>query len=382
MRLAFVLGCLERGRDGVGDYARDLAAGCARAGHPSVLVALRDPFVGDVAAESQEARGATIEALRLPPALPWAECARRTRSWLELKGADVVSLQFVPYALQPKGIILGLERPLADVAAGRRSHVMFHETWIGAHAGASLKDRTIGAVQRVAARRLIAHLVPEVVHTSNAAYVAMLGDAGIAARELPLCGSIPLAPPPPPGWLDAELARAGATVTTDRTLCCAMFGSIPPQWSPEPLFTALREAAATTGRELAVIAIGRLGPGEAAWPGLVRAYAGQVTLCALGPRDAHEVSWLLQSVDLGIAASPWRLIGKSATAAAMLDHGLPVLVPRDDVRFRFAVAEPSDPQLHRIDPPVPARLLAVARRRAPRDGLGRLVDRFLADLQA
>ena len=49
-----------------------------------------------------------------------------------------------------------------------------------------------------------------------------------------------------------------------------------------------------------------------------------------GELATADISHLLGAADLGIASHPWALIGKSGAAAAMIEHGLPVLVPRDD----------------------------------------------------
>jgi hypothetical protein len=40
MKLLFITGCLEPGKDGVGDYTRELATECARRGHAVFLISL------------------------------------------------------------------------------------------------------------------------------------------------------------------------------------------------------------------------------------------------------------------------------------------------------------------------------------------------------
>ena len=51
MKIVFLCGSLEPGRDGVGDYTRMLAAEIIRKGHNAAIVALADkyslePFIG------------------------------------------------------------------------------------------------------------------------------------------------------------------------------------------------------------------------------------------------------------------------------------------------------------------------------------------------
>jgi hypothetical protein len=48
---------------------------------------------------------------------------------------------------------------------------------------------------------------------------------------------------------------------------------------------------------------------------------------------------MLNSVDIGITPVPLAIFGKSASAAAMLEHGLPVLVSRVDQLEPTALAD-------------------------------------------
>jgi hypothetical protein len=58
----------------------------------------------------------------------------------------------------------------------------------------------------------------------------------------------------------------------------------------------------------------------------------------LGEQPAARLSELFNTADFGIATTPLALIGKSATVAAMFDHGLPVVVNRDDCPWPSAGA--------------------------------------------
>ena len=386
-RIAFVTGCLEPGRDGVGDYTRDLAAECVRAGHDCLLVALNDPHAsGERDERSQSARGVTLPALRLHAAQPWdARFAAAARS-LDAAAADDVSYQFVPYALHPKGIVTGLEAPLAKLARGRETHLMCHELWVGAERGATLRHRLVGRLQRAAVLRLVRELAPRVVHTSNAAYRELLALAGVPARVLPLCGSVPVAEPPPAEWLAQELLARGVpaefTGSGEPVWRLGVFGSIHPGWAPEPLLDAVVAEARRAGRRVLLVSIGRQGHGAETWTRLGRRRSAGFATCTLGERNGRELSWFLQSIDVGVATTPWALIGKSATVAAMLDHGLPVVVPRDDVNFGFKLPPPDDALLHRYEPDFARRMASGLLRREPVDGAALLAARFLVDLHA
>jgi hypothetical protein len=380
MRIAFVTGSLAAGRDGVGDYSRDLAGACTRAGHTAVLVALNDPHTGSQHGEIQTSRGTDLEVLRLPASRDWRSRITTARNWLAGRDIDCISLQFVPYGFHPKGLVGSLGTELAPLCAGRRLHVMFHELWIGAPRHASLRHRAVGWLQRRAILRLLRVLRPHRVHTSNPAYRALLDAVGVEAGVLPLCGSIPVAPPNPQ-WLPRELLQAGvpASAINDRsgTWVFGLFGSLHPEWNPEPLFAQV--AAQAAGRQVIITAIGRQGGGTQLWQELQRKHGRRFSFCALGERSTAEISWYLQSLDFGIATTPWLLIGKSATAAAMIDHGLPVIVTRDDVRFGVTAegADPVHPLLFRIATQTHWPRVA---RGAPEDRLPRMAAQFLADV--
>lgn len=382
-RIAFVTGCLEPGRDGVGDYTRDLAAACVAAGHPCSLVAINDPYVRERTEGAQSARGVSLPALRLPTTATWGERTVAAAGWHGLREAEWLSLQFVPYALHPKGIVAGLRRYLPRLAHRRLVHVMFHELWIGAERSARLKHRAVGLLQRAAVLRLVRSLAPNLVHTSNAAYAALLERAGVGARQLPLCGSVPVVADADREEFARELATLGVPLQflrpRERAWWFAMFGSIHPEWSPEPLFTTLAAAARASGRRVVIVSAGRQGPGGALWRSMVERYSPDFALVALGERSGETLSTCFQSADFGIGTTPWQLIGKSATVAAMLDHGLPVIVTRDDVSFGVPSA-PSHPLLHLHGRDTASWLAAPPARPQPRSGLADMSRRFLADL--
>ena len=102
MRIAFICGSIEPGRDGVGDYTRRLAAECIRQGHECRMVSLRDR--GKYGSEMQECEGVQIACLRCPASMAGEERIRQAREFLDAFQPDCISLQFVPYAFHPKGI--------------------------------------------------------------------------------------------------------------------------------------------------------------------------------------------------------------------------------------------------------------------------------------
>jgi hypothetical protein len=262
---------------------------------------------------------------------------------------------------------------------------MFHEIWIGAERGASMRHRLVGTLQRAAVLRLVRSLAPDIAHTSNPTYGALLAAVAVPTQLLPLCGSVPIASANPE-WLPRELAGLGVPIDriAPREKCWwfGLFGSLHPTWSAEPLFERIAAAAQQRQRRVVVAAIGHQRGGVPLWRALESRYAGHLALCALGERGETQISWFLQGLDFGIATTPWQLIGKSATTAAMIDHGLPVIVSRDDIQFDVATAAPANPLLHRMDEQLASWLIQEPPRIAPRDRMPELAAQFLGDLSA
>lgn len=336
MRIAFITSCLEPGRDGVGDYTRLLAQECVRQGCECGLISLNDKFSPQRSESSFEVDSSPIFMLRLPSTLTWQERIQEAKEFLSQFQPDWVSLQFVPYGFQEKGIVWGLDQWLRELTQGRKLQIMFHELWIGEHQGASLKDRTIGTVQKYFVLRLVQQLKPQVVHTSNETYVAILKHYGIPAIRLPMFGAIPVTQNRGDSWLFPQLQELGLEIypeNRDQFWLFGFFGALHPIWPPEPLFTYLEQASAQYQRKIALLSIGRLGPGEDLWNTLAKNYSSQFTFLKLGESTPAKISEFFNSIDFGIATSPYALIGKSASVAAMLEHGLAVIVNRDDINF-------------------------------------------------
>ena len=372
LRIALLAGCLEPGRDGVGDYTPGLAAEAVATGAPILTVALHDPFVTKV--ECKERAGVVV--LRLPAEMPWAARLRHARKALDEFDPDWVSLQFVPYSFHPRGWTLGLARRLRPLLArparpdqrkaDRHLHVMFHELWLGGGAEASWKHRAEGLWQRWLILRFLRAMRPSVVHTSNPTYAHMLREAGVKAAVLPLFGSIPLDAPEAAreeaeAWWAGELASMSLSAEERQSYWVfGVFGSIHREWWPGELFTALLAQPPTLRRSLALVTIGRSGPaGEEVLRRLEHEFAGVVRFRHLGEQPPARVATVFRHLDFGISTSPWALIGKSSSAAAMREHGVPVIVTRVDDSTPSVT---DDDSLLKFDAALPAKLGAVGRR--------------------
>lgn len=371
----------------MGDYTLSLAAALCGIGHEVLVVGLNDRWLeGQTAMVSgEDADGVLLE--RCPRGLSYEERITRVAARLRDFGADWASFQMSCYAYHPKGLIFGMNRHLPKLAAAVENwQVMFQELWIAFQTDSTLKQRLVGMLQRLSIKGGVRALRPKLFHTSTPLFRAMLKTIGIGASILPLAGSIPVNPDPGTDWFHGLLGAPGAPIAVDQRsghLVVGFFGAIYPNWEPEPFFTSLRKVAQKTGRKITILAAGRMGGGgEEIWERLVPAYP-DFRFQKLGELSFARVSQYLRNLDIGIAATPWLAIGKSSATAAMLDHGIPVMVTRNDCqpRQRLQIDPPSDPLLILAEHDVTERILAGFPRHEPRHTAGDLAEEFIRRME-
>jgi glycosyltransferase involved in cell wall biosynthesis len=358
VKILFLTGSLEPVKDGVGDYTRVLAGECARLGHETSSLSLNDQWVTGSQMRPAE--------LRLGARMSWPHRINAARAFLAQCGPDIVSLQFVPYSFHPAGLNFALPQILRAITGRTRVQMMFHEIWIGAHRGALVQVKILGFCQRKTIQAVVKTLACQTIHTSNFVYARLLARYGIEAKQLPLFGSVPVT------------ATRNKPGRSDGTLSLGLFGSIHPEWNPDEMLAELRKL----GRPIRLSHVGRIGPGELVWTELSRRYQSEIELCRLGEKSLADISQFLLSVDFGVATTPLSLIGKSSCTAAMLDHGLPVIVNRNDIQFRgIPEIEPISELLIPVNENFLKRL-AAAKRQPPRPRLPEVAAQFLSDLGA
>lgn len=340
MKIAFLCSSLAPGRDGVGDYVRQLAAACTAAGHICRLVALHDRHL------APGERRTAPEETRFSASLPWTQRARALADLMAGFAPDWVSWQIVPYGFHTKGVLPAEMSQFVHAVGRWPQHVMLHELWIGLSQTERLRAILIGAWQRHRLLSFLDRAQPAEVHTSNAAYQTALARRGWQAEVLPLFGNIPVQS------ITRATAQASLHALTAGNLpaqprCIGvLFGTIHPQWHADDTLDWLQTALTRSGSRLVLLSLGRAGAyGESLFARL--ANDSRVRAVRLGELSSTQVSHLMQAADFGLATHPRTLLGKSGSTIAMFEHGLPVLAPRDDWHLpgRRATPGPSDPLL-------------------------------------
>jgi hypothetical protein len=365
MTLAFITGGATAGRDGVGDYLRVLCGELAKRGHECSLLALNDPFVPQGALVESH----SFKVLQIAPSESWGNKLRLAGPYLEK--SSWVSVQFVSYAYDPRGLAFGVTPWLMRMTEGKPTHCMMHELWLGNDA--PLKKRLLGVVQKFSIRRMLRKIAPKVVHTSNMKYCTKLRAAGFHAEVLPLFGSIPVSNR---AHFSAVLTEAlqERGLSREEVWLGVMFGTLHLEWPPEPLLSSLDKESRRRKKRLVILSLGRLGRGEILWESMVKEFSS-IHLIRLGEQPAEEIANTFASADFGIATTPLSILGKSGTAAAMLEHGLPMIVNRVDTS-----ATETDSGVVLLDDHFSEKIKQVSRRPA-KSRLPAVIDQFVRSLE-
>jgi len=356
-RILFVCSGAEQGRDGVGDYTSSLAAELVRQGHCAAVLAINDRYLSPESLASKD-------MLRLSARTPWKNRLSISREFIRDFQPDILSLQFVGYGFDTRGLPFGLASRLRKLAKPGRWHVMLHELWVEPIGG--WRFRLISHLQKTLITKMCRLLEPGAIHTSNSYYQQKLQAAGISSAILPLFGNIPV--------VSADSMR-------DPTeWVFVFFGSLRRGWEPEPLLSRIEKAMSAAGKcHCRFVSIGRLGEyGEKLWSRMENAGYEKFVFHKRGELPAADISREIHSADFGIAISPLHLIGKSGAVAAMREHGLPVVVNRDPQGISEKFSETIPPVILLDDRF--SESLALAKKSPSREGLPDVAAEFVRSL--
>ena len=312
MTLLFLCGSIEPGRDGVGDYSRRLAEELIRQGYNVAVVALFDKGVDVISEQLQKSEVTRIPVLRIPINTSSKIRYTKAKQYITNYNPEWLSLQYVPFSFQGRGLPFALGSELAQLGKGRKWHIMFHELWVGMDREAPLKHFIWGKVQQQIIRKMINKLCPQVIHTQSLLYQAQLNKLGFQVLHLPLFGNIPVI-----GAKTAQLNK------NKKTMTFVVFGSIHPGAPIQQFATELLHYRQKHQLNVQFIFIGRCGPELNNWVS-VCAQTG-IEVKVLGEQKSEKISAILQYADWAISSTPFLLCEKSGTVAAMLEHQLPVL---------------------------------------------------------
>lgn len=339
MKLIFLCGSLEPGRDGVGDYSRRLACELIRKSHDVAIVALNDRIVTSLYSGPQTSNGINVPVLRLPASMDEKERFSHAGEYIRQFGPEWVSLQYVPFSFEKRGLPFSFAKHLKSLGRNIKWHFMFHELWVGLHGYSTFKLKMLGLMQKVIIRQMLAAINPESVTTSIGIYKKNLGWKEV--NLIPLFSNIPVAEMP------HEDVQQTDSLTAVHFGCFT--GALDDYKRQVDFLTAIGEK---TGKTICLEIIGNGGHYKEKALDISRRAFGENNVIDCGFLSEESISNHLLRADIGISRADYTLFGKSGSAMAMLEHGLPLLLrgkrPKVDTignnfPFKEQLVYPDDP---------------------------------------
>ena len=316
MDILFLCGSAQAGKDGVGDYTRRLCGKLIRSGHKAQILSLCDQHVISFTTENQEIEETIVVVHRIPLSaeneqrLIWSQRVVR-----ELE-PDWISLQFVPYSFNPKGLPFWLSSFLKKIKGNHKWHIMLHELWVGMDLNDTYKSKCIGLLQKNLILKILKFKKEVALSTQTDVYHYKITELGYNAQLLPLFSNIIKN-------VESDLE----TAKDDLELRFCIFGNIHHGAPVEKFLNDLKLALSLSEKKKRVkfFFIGNCGSAIAEWEKVLLEHHIDVDIEITGFATDSDISDLLLKCQYGISTTPYLLNQKSGSLAAMFEHQLPVL---------------------------------------------------------
>ncbi|MCM4160820.1 glycosyltransferase family 4 protein [Antarcticibacterium flavum] len=322
MKIHFICGCLEKGRDGVGDYTRNLAGELMKIGHKVSITSLNDYFVpiDFLKEETQD----LIPVLRVRLGNARKQLLINVQKRIEEFDPDWVSLQFVPFSFHYKGLPWRLAKQLAMLGCGRKWHIMFHELWLGGAQSDPVKYKILGGLQKRLVMRVLDKIKPVKVFTNTYFYKNLLESKGVKAVVVPVFSNIPVGHSE--NSLLFNLLPKKVLNNRERYIIASFFGNVEFTIELERNLLKLKRLTQIENKELLISHIGNS-------EGVVERFQewdDQFGIKAIifGIQEELSIAAYFQKIDIGLSSYPKILLEKSGSIAAMNHNNLPVILLR------------------------------------------------------
>lgn len=313
MKILFICGALEPGKDGVGDYTMLLSGELLRQGHSVQIVSINDRYIKADINEVTVQGDLSLTILRLASSGDWGGRMVKAKKFVDDFNPDWLSLQYVPFSFNDKGLSFGLGARLKTLGKGRTWHIMFHELWGGINNNKknSFKNIIFYYLQKKCVLYNLQTIRPSLITTSISIYQSSLKK--YTSYILPLFSNIRFA--------------GKYRDTKNDPLQVVNFGTFSGDLDEfNNQLNWLKNTAAKEGKKINFITFGNGGQFKLPSLNLAKSAFGDQNVSDLGLLPAEEISNILGSSDIGISRADGLLWGKSGTTMAMLEHGLPVVL--------------------------------------------------------
>jgi hypothetical protein len=324
MKILFLCGSTEPGKDGVGDYTRRLAGVLIQKGHEVEILSLFDKHSTGFRTEKQIIEETTVAVNRIGKDTVFKQRLKFTHDLLGSFNPSWISIQYVPYGFHAKGLPFWLPNFLKQLKGNHKWHIMFHEIWLGIEQNSTLKNKLIGVFQKIIVKKLVKHITPTGIHTQAKIYQYYLNKKGIKADYLPLFGNIKIHP---------------INNIDDYKLTFVVFASIRNHAPFNDFIKDLNIELRNKKKKAKFIFIGNNGNQLQSWTSALKEH--RIPFEEFGISSEEKISHILSTADYGISSTPYKLSDKSGIVAALLDHRLPIInvakpwIDNDDIEISF-----------------------------------------------
>ncbi|CAM4100484.1 hypothetical protein [Gillisia limnaea] len=314
MKILFICGCLEPGKDGVGDYTRRLAGELIKNGHEINMLSLNDHFL--LKDNYLEQVQALIPVIRIRLGKNRVQTLGLVKRKIEELDPEWLSLQYVPFSFHLNGLPLKLAHKLSRLAKGRCWHIMFHELWVGIDKEAKFKHLALGTLQKFIINSMVKTLKPKIIHTQSNVYLQRLDEMNFTNTGiLSLFGNIPVTN-------NGEVKKRNSS-SISQEYEMVIFGTIHPGAPLEDFVQDVVNFSKRMNINPILTLIGICGNEQER---LIKICLNAgLPLRVLGEQSPEKISQTLAQSSLGISTTPLGQIEKSGTVASMLEHSLPVI---------------------------------------------------------
>jgi len=323
MRILFICGSFEKGRDGVGDYTRRLCIELQSEGHNVAVAAINDKHISSISDSTVTNFTHLTDVnegfpvFRLPGNVSKNIQQEYLEQWIKQFDPEWLSLQFVSFSFHPKGLDVRLSKLLRKVGKGRKWHIMFHELWVGMTNERSNKEWIWGLLQRHLIKSLILQLNPKIIHTHTQVYKMQLEKIGAEVILLPLFSNIPIFYP------EKIREKLISETRINNRIKIIIFGGIHVGGPIKELAKEAKKYCDIKNVSIELIVAGRNGSEGENWKREWESAGLNIT--QLGEQSEERISEILAEASFGIFTTPISLVEKSGSVAAMREHGLHLL---------------------------------------------------------
>ncbi len=318
MKIMFIVGSLEEKKNGVADYVLNLRNVLLNLGHQVVVISINDTKY--VTNNNQRLTQESNLKIRISNNLPFKNKIKLINQITEQFKPDWISLQFVSFAYQKKGLPFSLIYLLKGIKE-YKLHFMFHELWIDHQNSIEFKKKVLGKFQEICIKIILNKLKPQLITTSIHTYLSKLQKYN--PHLLPLFGNI-------------KPIKNEHSNALKKEINVVFFGSFSPN-IPDFITQLiwLKNYAKVNKLDIKFNVIGNNGIHKDDSFLQIKNILGRYALNYIGEKNAEQISELFFNADIGVSRADYNYFGKSGSTLAMLEHGLPVLLRGNEPQLFF-----------------------------------------------